>query len=350
MPAPSSPPERRDRPRSGRARLEDVAAAAGVSMATASRALRQPERVADATRQRVDAAVERLGYIRDVAAGNLASQRTGEVAVVVPSFGTTAFMSTIQGISQTLLPRGFQILLADTNLSGDSEAKLVASLLGRRADAVIFTDAVHSPAARAMLAAARVPVVETWTLSREPIDMNVGFDNRAAGRAATDHLIAAGRRRVGMICGSLQNNQRGADRRQGFLDAVHAAGLDDGLFVELPYPFRWQDAEFALAELVRLQPGLDGVFCSGDTFAAGALFGAQRRGWAVPGRIALIGLGDLELNECTVPSLSTAAVPGYRMGQIAAEMVMRRLEGQDVSPSVVDVGFNIVGRDSTVAG
>lgn len=340
----------RDRPSLGRARLEDVAIAAGVSMATASRALNQPELVAEATRQKVTEAAARLGYFRDLAAGNLASDRTGQVAVVVPSFGTAAFMGTIQGISDTLMPHGMQILLADTNLSGDNEAKLVASLLGRRADAMIFTDTVQSEAARAMLRTARIPLVETWTLAREPIDMNVGFDNRAAARAAVEHLVGVGCRAVGMMCGRLQSNQRGRDRRQGFLDAVQANGMDEHLFVELPYPFRWRDCEEALATLMDRDGGLDGVFCSGDTFAAGALFGAQRRGWAVPGRLALIGLGDLELNEQTVPSLSSAVVPGYRMGQVAAEMVVRRLAGEDARASVVDVGFKIVGRDSTARG
>ena len=119
------------------------------------------------------------------------------------------------------------------------------------------------------------------------------------------------------------------------------------LFVELPYPVRWEDCETALATLIARDATLDGVFCSGDTFAAGALFGAQRNGWSVPGRIALIGLGDLELNERTVPSLSSAVVPGYRMGQVAADMVLRRLAGLPVDQPVVDVGFTLVARDST---
>jgi LacI family gluconate utilization system Gnt-I transcriptional repressor len=220
-------------------------------------------------------------------------------------------------------------------------------LLGRRADAMIFTDIVQSPAARAMLTTARIPLVETWSLTREPIDMNVGFDNCAAAFAATEHLIGIGRRRIGMICGRLQSNQRGRDRRQGFLNAAHLHELDASLFVELPYPFRWRDSEAALATLVDREPELDGLFCSGDTFAAAALFGAQRRGWMVPSRIAIIGLGDLEMNERTVPSLSSVAVPGYQIGKMAAEMVIRRLAGEDVVPHTVDVGFEISRRDST---
>lgn len=339
--------DRRERPSLGRSRLEDVAAAAGVSMATASRALRQPQLVADATRQRVDAAVRQLGYIRDAAAGNLASGRTGQIAVVVPSFGTTAFMSTINGVSDYILPLGFQLVLSDTKLSGDNEAKLIASLLSSRVDAMVLTDVVQSKAARAMLEAARIPVVETWSLSTRPIDMNVGFDNRAAGRAATQHLVDQGRRRLGMICGSLAQNKRARDRRQGFLDAVRLNGFDAAPIVELPHPFHWADSAHALAALVARRPDLDGVFCSGDTFAAGALFGAQRRGWKVPEQIALVGLGDLELNEHVVPSISTVQVPGAEIGRISAEMVVRRLRGEVLTTKRVNTGFTLVARAST---
>ena len=123
-------------------------------------------------------------------------------------------------------------------------------------------------------------------MTGDSIDINVGLDNQAAIFAATEHLIASGRRVVGMICGSLASNQRDRDVGKVFWMPFTPMGLMTGCL--------WN--------------------CSGDTFAAGALFGAQRHGWAVPGRIALIGLGDLELNRQTVPSLSTAEVPGYRIG------------------------------------
>ncbi|OJY70578.1 MAG: hypothetical protein BGP12_20820 [Rhodospirillales bacterium 70-18] len=339
---------RRSRPNSGRLRLEDVAAAAGVSPATVSRTLRQPDLVAEATREAVQAAVARLGYIPDLVAGSLASVRTGQVAIVVPSLATPAFMGTVRGISDTLLPMGLQCVLGDRNLSGDNETSLLTSLLGRRADAVILADTVESPASRVLLERCGVPVVETWTLTRDPVDMNVGFDNRAAARAATRHLVAIGRRRIGMICGPLQGNVRGRLRRRGFLDAMRSAGLAPDLFAELPFPPNLGDVDHALQSLMAAAPDLDAVFCSGDTFAVGALFAAQRRGWAVPGRLAIAGLGDLDLADQVVPAISGARIPGYRMGQIAAGMVMRRLGGEAVERRIVDVGFTLAERASTL--
>jgi LacI family gluconate utilization system Gnt-I transcriptional repressor len=333
----------------GRVKLEDVARAARVSTATVSRVLNTPEVVAEPTRSKVKAVVERLGYIPDLAAGNLASDRSGQIAVIVPSFGTPAFVRMIQGVSDHLLSQGLQLVLGDTSLSGDNEARLLASLLGRRVDGIILTDIAQSAASRTLLSNAGIPIVETWTLTAKPIDMNVGFDNRAAARDATRHLIETGRRSVGMICGPLQMNQRGRDRRRGFLDAMRKAGIDEAGFVELTFPVRWNDVALALEHLVENAPSLDGVFCSGDTFAASALFAAQRNGWPVPGRIAIIGLGDLDISRQVFPSLSTAQVPSYHMGRMAAEMITRRLSLQTVEPAIVDVGYEIVVRESTAA-
>ncbi len=299
--------EKRARPTLGRARLEDVAAEAGVALATASRALRQPEMVAKDTRDRIERAVAKLGYIRDESAGNLASQQTRQVSVILPSFGTAAFNSTIQGVSdyllpQYLLPQGFQLTISDMQFSGENETKLIASALGRRADAIILMDTMQPEEARDLLFAAKVPVVETWTLASEPIDMNVGFDNRAAAALAT-RLLDTGRRRLAMIVGPQTRNQRGRDRLADFLDTVRAAGLDDKLLVELPAPYHWKDAELALVKLMEMDPHIDGVFCSADSFAAGALFGAQRNGWLVPEQLALIGLGDANLTPSRAVSI-----------------------------------------------
>ncbi len=338
---------RRARAGLGRVRLDEVAAVAGVSPVTVSRTLRRPDTVAERTRQRVLLAVESTGYIPDLVAGSLASERTGQIAIIVPSFSTPAFVGTIRGISEFLLPRGFQFVLGDRNLSGDNELSLLAAMLGRRMDAVILADVVQSPAARLLLERSHVPVVETWTLSEHPVGMNVGFDNRAAARDVTRHLLQVGRRRIGMICGALQANDRARQRRRGFRDAVREAALPDDLIAELPHPAGMQDVSAALDRLIAQAPDLDAVFCSGDTYSMGAMFAAQRRGWAVPERLAVAGLGDLDLPLHVVPSITGARVRGYRMGQLAAEMVVRRLRGETVETKVVDVGYEMFVGGST---
>ena len=333
--------------RSGRVTLQDVADAAGVSLVTASRAFRQSDLVAQATRAAVQAAVARLGYIPDLVAGSLAARASHQVAIVVPSLATPAFMSTIRGATEVLQAHGYQTVLGDANLSRETEAALITTFLGRRVDAIILADVAQSQEAQDLLRRSGLPVVETWTLGAAPIDMNVGFDNCAAAREMTRHLIATGRQHVGMICGPLRQNLRGRQRRLGYFEAIGEAGLAADLFIELPYPIRFGDAGEALTELAARRPQLDAVFCSGDSFAVDALLAAQRRGWAVPERLAVAGLGDLNLAAHLVPALSSAVVPGERMGRLAGEMIAARLVGREVARKVVDVGFEIVIRGST---
>jgi LacI family gluconate utilization system Gnt-I transcriptional repressor len=328
--------------------LDDVAIKAGVSPITVSRTLRQPNLVAAKTRAQVERAISTLGYVPDLIAGSLASRQTKQVAVVIPSLNTPAFMQTVRGISEYLLPRGYQFALGDNNLSGDDETKLIASFLGRRADAIILADIVQSRDARMMLERSGVPVVEAWTLTRRPVDMNVGFDNRLAAREAVRHLIQIGRRRIGMICGPLRANERGRQRAIGFQRTMEEAGLNADLFVELPLPINFEDSAKALQVLYSRDKKLDAVFCSGDSFAVGALFEAQRQGRVVPDDLAIVGLGDLDLAKHVVPPLTRAEVPGYRIGQIAAEMVVNRLSGNVTDEKIVDVGFKLVVKASTV--
>jgi LacI family transcriptional regulator, gluconate utilization system Gnt-I transcriptional repressor len=342
-------PRRRARPGRGRVTLQQVAETAGVSSATVSRALRQPDLVSSATQQTVQQAIDILGYIPDLVAGSLASPRTRQIAIVVPSLQTPTFMSMIRGASDTLVPHGYQFVLADARLSGNDELQLFSSLLGRRADGLILADVVHSREVRALLRRSGLPIVETWVLSRRPIDMNVGFDNRAAAAAMTCRLIQSDRRCVGMICGPLEGKERGRQRRLGFLDVVREAGLRDDLVIELNDPVTLLASGAALVRLMQRTPSLDAVFCSGDTFAAGALFEAQRQAWPVPERLAIAGLGDVELAEATVPAISRALVPGYWMGQLAAEMVVGRLEGRMPKRRSVDAGFELVMGGSTGA-
>ncbi len=174
-----------------RPRIEDVAARAGTSAITVSRTLRQPEKVAEATRARVRLAIEQMGYIPDLVARGLASRRTGFVAVLVPTIANPVFAATVQGVADALPAEGLQLLLGDYVYSGAREHDLLRALAGRRPEGVIAVGLVADPAARGLLRALGVPVVETWDLTAAPIDLVDGFSNAAAGAAMARRRGAA---------------------------------------------------------------------------------------------------------------------------------------------------------------
>ncbi len=177
--------------------------------------------------------------------------------------------------------------------------------------------------------------------------MVAGFSNVDAGRAMTEHLIGRGYRRIGFVSLPVKENDRAADRRAGYLAALahHGLAADPGLILESP-PGLAGGAD-ALVRLVEGGGGVDAAFLTGDVLAIGAVLEANRRGWPVPGRIAIAGSDDNEFQERLSPPLTSLRFPRYEIGRQAARMLTERVLGREVGPAVVDLGFQIIQRAST---
>lgn len=329
--------------RTRRARIEDVAKAAGVSAITVSRALREPHRVAEGTRRTVLRAIARLGYVPDLVAGALASYRSRVVGAIVPTVAGAMFADTVQGMSDALRADGYQLLLGAHGYDLAAELSLVQAFIGRRADGLILTGVQHMPATRRILAASAVPVVETWDIGRVPLDMTVGFSNFRAAKAMAEHLVVRGYRRLAFVSGPLRAHDRSRPRRDGFragangvsLVELHMAGGSD-----------MRSGAKAIVELLAREAKVEAAFFVNDTMAAGALMECTRRGWPTPGRVAIAGFGDFEVAAAIAPALTTVRISSYEIGRRAALMLTARLAGKEVSPATIDLGFEIVARDS----
>ena len=327
--------------------MKDVAQHAGVALVTVSRTLRSPDLVNDGTRLRVNQAISELGYIPDVAAGSLASRKSGLIAVIVPSLDNSVFSTTVQGLSDRLEKEGLEIMLGSSGLSDEGEEHLVRTFLGRRPEGLVLTGISHSKNTRQMLGASGVPVVETWNLTRRPIDLNVGFSNEDAAYAVTRHLIDRGRKRIGLISGSLLFNDRAQARQSGYLRAVSEAGMSPHLTYELPFPGATSGIPGAIRALREQEPKLDALYCSGDAFAVAALFECCRLGLDVPGDMAIAGLGDIEMASQVYPALTTAKVPGYDMGKMAADLILKRINNEPIKRKSFDLGFEMIRRETS---
>ncbi|HEY1328182.1 MAG TPA: LacI family DNA-binding transcriptional regulator [Casimicrobiaceae bacterium] len=328
-------------------RMQDVARMAKVSVITVSRVLREPERVAEGTRARVLAAIERIGYVPNLVARSLKSQRSGIVAAVIPSVTHSIVAEVVRGMTEVLEENGLHLLLGDSGFSPQEEEALVAAFLARRPDAMYLTGTTHTPGTRKMLATARIPVVETGNLTATPIDMVVGYSNFEAARAMTGALIAAGRRTIGYI------GQRGRDyidrvqdRHAGYVAALRDHALKPpSLEAEVDLSFRGGAA--GVVELLSRRRDIDALFCTSDVIAIGALFECQRRGIGVPRRVAIAGMDDQEIASQCVPALSTMRMPRYEMGRRAATLLCRRIAGDAIEAKSIDLGFDVVLRETS---
>jgi LacI family transcriptional regulator, gluconate utilization system Gnt-I transcriptional repressor len=330
-------PTRSDQPPSTAPTLAAVAELARVSAITVSRVVRLPNLVAPETRARVEAAMRELGYVPNLVAGSLASARTNSVGVLVPTIANSIFADTVQGLSDELEPLGFAVILAQSGYDAAREDRMLAALLARRPEAIIMVGSPATAEGAGLLRRARIPVVETWELPAAPIDGVAGFDNRAAGIAVAQHLIAQGRRRLAFIGG---DDPRATRRWIGFSETALAAGL-----VAPQRMILGRDASGGAAARAGL-PDADAVFAANDALAIGLLASLRDAGLAREGPgpaqpVAVVGLGDLEMGRLIAPRLSTIRVHGAAIGRAAARLTLDRS-----GPRRVDLGFELVLRES----
>ncbi|WP_170168261.1 LacI family DNA-binding transcriptional regulator [Pseudorhodoferax soli] len=325
-------------------RMSDVARAAGVSLVTVSRVVNEPERVKPDTLRAVRSAIEQLGYVPNLMAGSLASKRSRIVAAIVPTISNLVFSETIEALTRTLADGGYQLLLGQSGYRAGDEAALVDTFLGRRVDGLVLTGEGQPPALRDKLRRAGLPVVQTWELGGEAIDMQVGFSNHDAGRAAAEHLIARGHRALAFIGAQEARSQQ---RLAGFRAAAAEHGVSDVPAELIRPPALIDDAGPRLAQIVAQRPEVTAVFCNNDLLAAGVLFECRQHGWDVPGRMAVLGFGDLAIARAASPRLSTVQIRRAEIGERAGQMLLARLSGENQGARTVDIGFEVIARAST---
>ena len=332
--------------------MADVAERAGVSTMTVSRAFRKGGAISAETRHRIMTVADEIGYVLDQAAGTLSSKRSGFVAALVPSLNNSNFADTARGVTDAIEESGLQLLLAYTDYSVEKEEELLEAMLMRRPEGIILTGGRHTDRSRRRLAAAGIPVIETWDVPPEPIGHVVGFSNAAAMGALVHHLYDRGYRRIGYIGGTSNRDTRGADRRLGYTQAVEALGLPRGMVISFGKPpiSMAQGAE-AITHLVARWPDVDAALCVSDLSAFGALMECTRRGWAVPGRIAIAGFGDFEIASSSAPRLTTVFVDAYGIGHGAGELMLSAIaaerSGRRFSPQSTLTPFRVIQREST---
>ena len=330
------------------ATLKDVSEAAGLSLITVSRALRRPEAVKPETRDKIQRTIDQLGYIPNLTARSLVSRRSNTVGAIVPILRSTLFSTAVQSLAKILQTNGVQLLVGASERSNAIEAELMSAFVGRQADALVLTGFTHAPEIRDRLRRYRGPVVETFNLRPDPIDLVVGYDNVEAARALTLQLLARGYRRVALVGGDFTNNDQAFDRQRGFFMAMKDAGLaiEPGHVVSLPQPTTIDSGKDAVRHLLSLPVRPELICFHSEIPAVGGLLECLRLGLSIPGDIALAGFGDLDISANLPVPLTTVHVRSDEIGRITGELILRRLRGEEIDEPVVDVGYETVMRAS----
>jgi len=319
--APTTPPNGVPR----RASVIDVARLAEVSVGTVSNVLNRPERVAAATRSRVEAAIEQLNFVPNSAARQLRVGAAKMVGSIVLDLANPFFMEVARGLQDRLELDDWALMLAASDGSPEREAQFLRMFEQHGVGGVAVVPSQDRIDELAALAERGVPVVLMDLASPVPEISSVAVDDVAGGRMAAQHLLSMGHERIAMLNGPHTVHQC-RDRREGVTSALRAAGLDPAVaFHELTVPMNARGGELGANALLSQQAGqrATAVVCVNDMVALGALRTVRLAGLDVPGDLAIVGYDDVAFaGELLVP-LSSVRRPSHTLGSTAADLLLR---------------------------
>jgi len=337
---PSIPPARRP------LTLRDVSEASGVSEMTVSRVLRNRGEVSAATREKVIAAARALGYVPNKIAGALASQRVNLVAVMIPSLSNMVFPDVLGGISRVLDTTGLQPVVGVTNYSAEREEAVLYEMLSWRPSGVILAGLEHTPAARAMLGNAGIPIVEIMDVDGEAVDSVVGISHRRAGRKMAAAILAAGYRRIGFLGTKMPEDHRARKRLEGFSAALAEAGVelaDTEFYAGGSALLKGREMTEAI---LKRTPDLDFLYYSNDMIGAGGLLWCLDHGIDVPGTVGLAGFNGVELLDGLPRRLATMDACREEIGRRAAEIVVGQGQDGEIGGRRIELTPSLVRGDT----
>ncbi|RUR01880.1 LacI family DNA-binding transcriptional regulator [Labedella endophytica] len=333
-----------------RVTLQDVAERAGVSMKTVSNVVRGYRHVSPAMRERVQTAVDELGYRPNRIGRNLATGRSRMLGLAFPDLRRPYFAELAHVFARVAEDRGYRLLLSETGGTEEGER----AVLHDREAGIVDGLVMHPQA----LSAARLDEqrrgmhVVFLGEDPQPADTDqVAIDNVAAAEEAVRHLVASGRTRIGFLGHETGTLSRTSELRlEGYRMALAAAGLEHDPALLVPRSVGDAvDAEAALGAALDGGLRVDALLCREDLAAIGALRALRRRGLDVPGDVTVIGWDAIDLGESTDPSLTSVAPDTRALAERALDLVLERLDGFDGPGRHVTVGHRLVLRESAPA-
>lgn len=309
--------------------IKEVAKLAGVSIATVSRCVNNPELVSEKTRLKVQAAVSRTNYSPNTLAQSFRRGRTNIVMVVLPSVGDPFFTTVMRGIHTAAKSKGYSIIIEETQFNTMTADEIGALVVSKQTDGIVLLASL-SPFGTEVLSAkshrALPIVIGCETMSPDLAGFSsVHIDNVAAAKEATNYLISMGHRRIAMICGETSSLLT-KDREAGYRVAMNQA--------KLPIEEGWVvGGELTLAGAIRATRGLlnhahepTAVFCANDEMAIGCLHAIKSAGLRVPQDVSVMGFDDIRYAEVTDPPLTTISQPAEEIGERVMYRLCREIE------------------------
>lgn len=330
--------------------IKDVAKIAGVSIATVSRYMADPDSIREKNRKEVEKAIATTGYAPNSLAQNFRRGKTSLIMVVLPNVGDPFFTGVMKGISQVAEEEGYSLLIRETEMNTLSWDQYSQMVLSKQADGIILLASVcpFTPATEVPKGHKQAPIV----LSCENVTPELGqfpavrIDNVSAAREATNYLINQGHKKIAFISG-IEGSTLTADRETGYRKAMKIAGLavkrgwvtDGALCLD--------GARKATRKLLNHTHPPTAIFCANDEMAMGSIHEIKSAGLRVPEDVSVMGFDDIRYAEVIDPPLTTVAQPAEEIGERTMQRLCRAIDGRDIGVEPEIVPHELVVRRST---
>jgi LacI family transcriptional regulator len=323
----------------------DIARSAGVSQSTVSRVMNHDPRISEATRERVEAAMARLGYRPNAAARTLITGRSHLLGLVVSNITNPFYPEMIESIVAAAAEHDYTVVLGNTQESEDLQLSLLDLLIEQQVDGAILTSPLReSAAAIARRGLDRVPLVTVnRRMTGQRLD-SVHLDNAGAGRLVAEHLVGLGHRRIGFV-GGLASASTNADRLAGVRAALRERGCPMRARDVVVGEFTWRHGYDAATTALGASPRPTALICADDLIALGVMDVALDLGLRIPDDVAVVGFDDVPVAALRRIALTTVRQPVAEMGRRAVELLVDRItNGPDADPVEVVLPPSLVVR------
>lgn len=328
--------------------IRDVAKKANVSIATVSRYLNAPEKVAKKSAEDVANAIRQLNYKPNLLARNFFKSRSYAVLVLVPNIANPFFSRVIRGIEDVGQQKGYAVLLGDTRLSKEREAEYFQRVETRQAEGVIqlspnFPGDISS-------VESKIPFVNACECFPDAPYPTVNIDNTAAARDVVEYLISLGHRRIGCVLGPDEEwnpNPITRDRLVGYHQALESNDIEFDQQLVAPGNFSLGSGLKAAQYFAQLDTKPTAIFCMNDEMAIGLIQGLKAKGLRVPKDVSVTGFDDIEFSNYCDPALTTISQPAENIGRTAMNVLYKLLEGKSTSQMRHVLPTKLVVREST---
>ncbi|HVA92556.1 MAG TPA: LacI family DNA-binding transcriptional regulator [Chloroflexota bacterium] len=330
-----------------RAAMRDIAALAGVSIATVSRVLNGRPDVSPRTRDLVLRQIRQLGYVSSRTVTTPAGGRTGLIGLTVPYLEVGYFLMIIAGVCEALYERDARVVLSPTLHEHEREVTVLQRLMHRVTDGTLLILPSETKAELRQLRQLGAPfvVIDPGT----PLDDNipvVAAANWSGARMATEHLIALGHRRIGLITGP-KELCASVDRTAGYHSALLAGGLPIVPELTREANFHLEGGCEAAHDLLSLPDRPTAIFAINDNMAIGVMRAARERGLDIPRQLSVVGFDDIDIAVVAYPALTTVSQPLQEMGRLAVSVLYRQINGQALEAHRIELSTRLVVRGST---